>query len=399
MKYCLWPWCHLYYNTDKGVYPCCKLANIEKFKLGNTNDSIDDLWNSNKLKKLRKDFIENNPPQECFDMCINNNNPYNIYIPENHLERKKEYYENTDLDGTFKKNFIIYNMAASNFCNFKCAYCSINYSNRFYDDRHILNILGGPLLTDKNKIAYTDKKLFLKLFEEQIPHLEKIYFSSGESHLQEIYYDMLDLLISKKRLDINIEFITNLSGFEFKKRNILDLLKQFTNITLVASVDCMGKREEYIRYGTKWYDIEKNREEILKYPTIKFLLQPVVTSFSLFSLPDFHFDWYKKGFINNDNIRYIILENPKEMRINNIPKSLKLKIENKLELYINTLKNEKNTQANKMTPYEKVKLILEIMRCSPTISTEQLQFFIMKHNITRNIKFKDVFIEFNDFIL
>jgi hypothetical protein len=395
-NHCLWPWIHMYYNSDKGVYPCCKLTGYDEYKVGETSESVERLWNSDVMKKLRVDFMNGNIPTLCKEKCFSISTPLSLHIPPDQWAKKDEYYRDTKPDGTFRKNLIVWNLAPSNLCNFKCAYCSINRSSRFYENRGILDILNHTKTTQQHYVAYDDKHKMLKTFEEELPHLEKIYFSGGESSIQEFYYDMLKLMIEKKKTDIDIEFITNLSGFTFKGESVLDLFDHFSNITIIGSFDTNGKRAEYIRYGTKWDELEINREVILNRKNLKFIMQPVVSNLSVFSLPDFHYDWYKKGFVGKDNVRYLNVDGPEESRVNNIPPALKVKVLDKYREYLEFLKDEQSTYANIMTPTVCVKKIMGLVKMPPSISNEAFKLYIAKLDIIRSIKFRDIFTEFED---
>jgi radical SAM protein with 4Fe4S-binding SPASM domain len=180
-KACLLPWTHMYYHNDKGVYPCCKLAGLEKFKLGNSSDSLEQLWNSKVLKSLRKDIINKTEPEECFYHCFNNINPLHVYLPEEYQIQQEQYFEQTAEDGSSNLNFVIWNINESNICNFKCMYCCSEFSNQF--DRKL------PI-----RKSFDNQKDMLELFESNINKIEKLFLSSGESYMQPGYYKMLEII-------------------------------------------------------------------------------------------------------------------------------------------------------------------------------------------------------------
>jgi len=399
-KICLLPWSHLFYGSDGNVYPCCKLeGKNSKYVVGKSTDSVDTLWNSPVLKELRKSFMEQKITDACNTQCFNSINSLNIYVSQADNNRKEQWFSETAPDGTFRKNFTVWNLVASNLCNYKCAYCSILLSSRFYEDKDILSVIpkhsSQREITQQHYKAFESKEQMLKLFKENIDMIEKIYFAGGETHLQDGYNEMFEMLIETGKTDIYFEYYTNMSGFHYKGKNVLELIEQFPNGHIVGSVDTMGKRAEYIRYGTIWSNVEKQREFMLtKHPKVNFILQPVISNMNIYTLPDFHLDWFNKGFVRKDNVRYIPLEEPEEMNITVMPVKLKDDVSRKYEGYLVWLSKEKSTEVNKVTPVEKVNMFLAEMR-KPSIRTEdEFKLFVAKQNITRKLKFKEIFTEF-----
>jgi len=379
---CLFPWIHMYYHNNKKVYPCCKLAGVEKFEIGNTSDSIETLWNSSILKQLRVDNINNTQPKECYINCFNSINPLHTYIPDTYLSQQQDFFATTSPDGSFKNNFVVWNINESNVCNFQCTYCCIEFSNQFND--HSL------------RKSFNTIDDMINVFEANINHIEILFLSAGESHLQPGYYRMLETLIKHKKNNIEINVHTNLSGYMYGKKNLFELLNQFNNVTVFASLDSYGSRAEYIRKGTVWSDIEATRIKLFSYPNIKFAVQSVITNLNLWSLPDFHAEWYNKGFINKNNIRYFCLSTPEFLNIRVMKDNFKQKILDKFKTYFEFLKYETCTRYNTVTPLQRVQQILEDMLLPSSTPISIFNYQMLKNHLQNNIKFKDIFIEFAD---
>lgn len=382
-KACLFPWTHMYYHNDGGVYPCCKLAGLEKFKLGNTVDSINSLWNSEVLKSLRKDVINQTEPKECFYHCFDNINPLHLYLPEEYRKQQEDFFSHTAEDGSYDSNFVIWNINESNVCNFKCIYCCSEFSNQF--DRSL------PL-----RKSFDNQEKMLELFKNNAPFIQKLFLSSGESYMQPGYYKMLDILIELGLTDIELNVHTNLSGYMYGKRHFYEELNQFKNVTIFASLDSYGERAEYIREGTVWTDIEQNVLELKNFSNIKLVVQSVITNLNLWSLPDFHIDWYNKGYIQKGDLRYFCLNTPELLYINVLSPKMKENIKEKYINYLKFLEDEPSTQYNMMTLKEKVIQILTEMNTTPKVSKQFFDFYILKKNLKSPKKFLSVFPEFKD---
>jgi len=379
-KPCLFPWTHLYYHNNGSVYPCCKLAGVDKFKLGDTTDSIESLWNSDVQKQMRLDIINQTEPSECYYHCFNNINPLHLYLHKEYREQQDDFFKQTQTDGTHQPNFVIWNINESNICNFKCIYCCSDFSNQF----------------DKKNVrkSFNNLEEMLSVFEANINTVEKLYLSSGEPFMQKGYYKMLEILIKHSRTDLEINIHSNFSGYQFGGYNFFDMLNKFNNVTLFASLDSHGARAEYIREGTVWKDIEDNRVLLQNYTNVKFAAQAVITNLNLWSLPDFHMDWFNRGLLKKDNIRYFCLTSPEELHISVLSDKMKDKIITKYVTYLNFLKDEDSQTLNCMTPYNKIEQIIEEMKKPSIVPLGRLDYFLLKQNIKKLTSFKDVFPEF-----
>jgi len=383
MNSCLLPWVHMFYHSDGSVYPCCKLAGNEKFLVGKTSDNVNELWNSEVLKKLRVSFTKNTPCKECFNHCFAGPQPINNFLNEEILNKKNEYFAQTAFDGTFFENFIVWSINESNLCNFKCMYCNFKYSTMFYEEK----------ANNSNKLlkSFVSLKAQLDLFKQFSKKIKVINFAAGESMLQKGYLEMIKHLYNTNNLNVEINFITNLS---ILNNEILELLNKFNNATVIASLDTYGERAEYIRKGTKWRDIEKNRIELLKYSNIKFMVQAVITNMNIFTLPDFHYKWYNEKLLSKDNLRYYILSSPKHYFLNVLPDKTKCLVKQKLTKYIEFLSDVNNSYANKMLPKSKIFKIIKLLDKPKETTLKTFFSKINEKDNNSNIKFKDIFTEF-----
>lgn len=376
MNYCLLPWLHQFINTDGKVYPCCKLAGVEKFVLGDVNQqSLREIWADLPMKNMRKDFKEQNYPKECYMQCFNNSNPLNVFISNTYKQNKQNIYNATHADGTYPFDLKILNLNESNVCNHKCLYCNKDYSY---------------LLDENKKIqkAYNTPDDLIKDIDSVIEGVEHIIFASGESVLQPGYYYILKK-IKEKNLKIKLDFVTNFSKTSYLNYNIFEILNDHENVTLFASIDTYGKRQEYIRKNSSWDVLEDNRLKLNNYKNIKFAVHSVVSNLNIYTLPDFHMDWYNKGYLTKDNLRYLILTSPKQFHVSVMPEKLKSAVKDKYQSYMEFLKTCTDTTINQATPYNKIQAILKEMQKNEVYNLKAFQDEYYKED------FLQIFEEFN----
>jgi hypothetical protein len=82
----------------------------------------------------------------------------------------------------------------------------------------------------------------------------------------------------------------------------------------------MGPRAEYIRRGTDWDQVERNREQMMAIcPQVDFYISPTLSIMNAWHLPHFHRTWVDKGLIRPQDLNVNILQDPAHLRIDIAP--------------------------------------------------------------------------------
>ena len=64
-NFCMLPWMHLHAFPDGRAYPCC--FSLDKLPVGDLNkQSMQEVWNGDKMKQMRLNMLANKPSRECF---------------------------------------------------------------------------------------------------------------------------------------------------------------------------------------------------------------------------------------------------------------------------------------------------------------------------------------------
>lgn len=379
MQDCLLPWVNLFYHTNGKVYPCCKLGGNPEFEVGSSLQPVSQLQNASVLRDMRVQIKNGALPPACVRHCVSGIQPLNILLPTEFKKNKQTYYSDTAEDGSVTIPLQTCNIDESNLCNFKCVYCSKEHSTKF----------DGIL-----RKAFPSTDEMLKLLTPVLDSVKLLILAGGESHMQKGYYQLLEHLIAIGRTDIGVQFVTNMSGYTFQGRNLYKLLNQFSNATIIGSLDASGKRAEFIRRGTVWEHIIANRRYLQQFPNIKFVLQPVVSNLSVFSLFDFHREWVERGFVEKQNVRLFCLTHPKELGVNVLPVEVKEKVKVKLDLYKQWVKESLDAELNGVTLSRKISSISHWVDQPSEVSIKHLWEFISPLRSTLTCEFEDIFTEF-----
>jgi radical SAM protein with 4Fe4S-binding SPASM domain len=340
--FCMYPWIHLHAYPTGEVHPCCH-AEWKNPPVGNARThTLKEIWNSDPQRKLRTDMLSEQPNPAC-DRCYEQEQSgffSGRKSANKHFGHQIHRIHPTTEDGTLNRFEMTYwDIRFSNLCNLSCRTCGPTFSSQWYQDQvklagadwgknnHVLNIAGR----DKND-----------MWQQLIPHLdhvEKIYFAGGEPLLMEEHYNILDELDRRGRYDVKLIYNTNFTEIHLKDRLVFDYWKKFKRVAVGASLDAMGPRAEYIRKGTVWDQIERNRENMLRIcPEVDFYISPTLSIMNALHLPDFHRNWVDRGFIRPQDLNVNILQDGVQYRIDIAPAAYKEKLKAKYQDHLEWLR-------------------------------------------------------------
>jgi len=304
---CVLPWIHKYVNPQGLVMPCC--VGNENYPLGNINESdLDDI----STIKIQQQMLAGQRPDACSTCWYKED----VGIKSNRQTVNKKFAQYSD-----QKNFILRHLdiRLSNKCNLKCRMCSGKFSNRIAQEEIKL------YRNTKYKDEVLDKDLVhkqLQYIEDNISTINSVYFAGGEPLINEEHYSILNLLIKHNRTDIHIDYNTNFSLLSFKKFDVLEYWKQFSNINLAASIDLIGTQSNYVRNGVDYEVLEQNYHAIKDFTNINFSISSVLSLYNIFNLPDLQKRWLDLG-LDCNKINFQPLVAPEEQSIAVLPNKYK----------------------------------------------------------------------------
>ena len=292
-SFCIMPWVHLHSWPNGNVYPCC-LADSD-YPIGNVKDNtLEEIWNSPDLKKIRTELLKGDKPSVCHrcymqeDMGtqsfrVSSNNQWSHHIDK--------AVETTDNDGTnhdFKLNY--WDFRFSNVCNLRCRMCGPELSSSWYEEQiKYYGVSSTPkALINMNDASKEDVMIYVDRF---INDVEEIYFAGGEPFIMEEHYIILEKLIAAGNTKCRIRYNTNFTSLKFKNWDLIELWKPFVkdnidNVRVFASLDAIEEVAEYARKGTKWPAVESNIKR-LHDNGMNVWTSTTVSIFNVFELPRF----------------------------------------------------------------------------------------------------------------
>lgn len=343
--FCIYPWTHLHAYPTGEAYPCCG-AESKSGPMGDCRKStLKEIWNSNGMKKLRTDMLSetwNSACTRCYEQ--EKSGFFSMRNSANkHLGHHIAKVDKTNADGSVDDFEMVYwDIRFSNLCNLKCRSCGYIFSSQWHSDQVKLLKDHGPDFAKKTKVLNYAGRTQTDIWQQLIPHLdyvEQIYFAGGEPLMMEEHYNILDELERRGRFDVRLIYNTNFTQTRLKDREVFDYWKKFKSVAIGASLDDMGPRAEYIRKGTDWKIVERNRRAMIEMcPEVDFYISPTLSIMNAWSLPDFHRSWVEQGLIKPQDLNVNILQDPVHYRIDIAPAEFKERLNAKYQKHLDWLR-------------------------------------------------------------
>jgi len=327
--FCMYPWIHLHAYPTGQAYPCC-MADM-KYPVGDCRtNTLEQIWNDAPMREVRRRMLSDQPVDACTRCYEQEANGFfsGRQSANKHHGHLIDRVANTKDDGHLDEFRMSYwDIRFSNLCNLSCRSCGHIFSSSWYQDQ--AKLAGGDW-KEKNVVLNYAGRTETDIWEQLVPHLdyvEQIYFAGGEPLMMKEHYNILDELERRGRFDVRLIYNTNFTHTRLKDRTVFDYWKRFKSVAVGASLDAMGPRAEYIRKGTDWDTVERNRIEMLEVcPRVDFYISPTLSIMNALHLPEFHRAWVDKGLIKAQDLNVNILQDPLHLRIDIAPIKYKQRI-------------------------------------------------------------------------
>jgi hypothetical protein len=279
--FCMAPWTHTYLSPQTERRMCCASREpAQSFRqyidregdLKEYNpETLEQHWNNEHMRSVRKRMMAGETLPEC-QVCndkLLNTDVYREYF--NNLFRHKidDAFEKTDDTGYTEMKTVSFDYRFNNLCNFKCRQCGDMLSSSWESEQRNYNMwsperqpwMASPL---RQQISFFQDSTvvmeFMNAIEEK--RMEEIYWVGGEPLMWDIHWTAMARIIDLKFSDkVYVRYNTNLSRTEFKGKKLFELLQQFRDWQVCASIDGTGETGEYIRTGLNYKKFLDNFRE------------------------------------------------------------------------------------------------------------------------------------------
>jgi MoaA/NifB/PqqE/SkfB family radical SAM enzyme len=341
------PWISIETSPIGTARPCClareEITNNEGVKFDLNQDNLETIYNSDYMQKLRKQFRAGQKPETC-KLCWDEEAAGRTSKRINSRIRLKELYSEVDWENDKPNQLWFLDLKLGNICNLKCRICGSWSSSKWAAEE--LDYI--PKSADKKQhIAYQWLKQgawprnqdtnFWNNLKELLPNIKYLEFTGGEPFLIQEHFDLLKFAVDNG-YSKNIDIHYNTNGTVDPDES--HLWQHFGRVDIAFSIDNVGKRFEYERYGAKWEEVNDNIIWISSYKqhnnNITTQLCLTVNIQNVYYLDELLAWADSKPF---DNIYFNMMHSPDHMNIQHMTPAAKELVLNKLKTTFWTAKH------------------------------------------------------------
>jgi len=262
---------HLATHPHGGVTHCCVAdhrhalsSSRDGDRFYNLNrDTVHDTMNSESFRKARLEVLDDKKPKACLRCFAEEAKG----IKSKRVEEIRNYpeytvdvaREDTDSTGYMKDVQLEFvELRLGNTCNVACRTCNPASSSKWRNDYDKLQNSTTFQLTDYNTMEgfrWPEREGFWEDILQHCDHVKTFYINGGEPMLIKEHFAFLERLVELGKTDIKLWYNINMTLMNEK---VIELWRKFDHVKISCSIDDLGDRNHYIRYPTKWNDVEKN---------------------------------------------------------------------------------------------------------------------------------------------
>jgi len=263
-KICMLPWVSIETSPIGTARPCClaidEITKPDGTKYTLRENTLKEIYSSKYMQDLRQQFLNGQKPSAC-QRCWDEEAAGRVSKRINSRIRLKEYYDQVDWNNIDPDQLWFIDLKLGNICNLKCRICG-SWSSSKWAKEEIDYI--PELLDRKTHLAYTylkdgawprESEVFWDNLKTLLPNIKYFEFTGGEPFLIEQHFELLRYAVEHDYAK-NIEIHYNTNGTVFPEQ--AELWANFKHVEIAFSIDNVGARFEYERYGAEWNLVQEN---------------------------------------------------------------------------------------------------------------------------------------------
>jgi organic radical activating enzyme len=314
--FCVLPWIHMATRPNGDMRLCCTsnasgagdnhevgLVKMEDGRPANFGTHTPmEAWNNDYMKSVRTTMLNGEIPASCTG-CFKEESQGIVskriwetgtwHRDDNGVDIP-ELIRQTKEDGTVPENLKYLDLRLGHTCNIKCVMCSPHDSSKWVaDHKKLIPVLQHPEVkrqmqwdrkTFNNK--WHEKDSFWEEINAQIPNLRQVYFAGGEPLMIKEHKMFIKEIIRQGYQD-KILLRYNSNGL-LVDEELIELWSKFHKVKFAVSVDASFERDDYIRFPTKFADVERTLHMLDNTPdNIHISMATAVQIFNIKHMPDF----------------------------------------------------------------------------------------------------------------
>ena len=256
---CMLPWISIEASPMGTARPCClareEIVDEHGRKYDLKTSTLQDAYKSQYMQDLRKQFRSGEKPATC-KLCWDEEAAGRDSKRIHSQVRLKELYREVEWENDTPDQLSFIDLKLGNICNLKCRICG-SWSSSKWAIEEMEYLPKGA--NKKDHIAYTWLKQgkwpeespdFWENLKALLPNIKYFEFTGGEPWLIQEHWDLLQYAADNGySKNIDIHYNTNATQRLGPHTMVWD---KFGRVDIAFSVDNVGERFEYERYGAEW---------------------------------------------------------------------------------------------------------------------------------------------------
>jgi MoaA/NifB/PqqE/SkfB family radical SAM enzyme len=228
-------------------------SNGKKYDLN--SHTLTEIYQSDYMQQLRQQFRRGEKPATC-NRCWEEEAAGRDSKRIHSRVRLKELYQQVDWSNDQPDQLWFVDLKLGNICNLKCRICGSWSSSKWAEEE--LAYMPEDF-NKKEHIAYTwlrqgawprKSEVFWDNLKTVLPDIKYFEFTGGEPWMIQEHFDLLEYAV-EQGYSKNIDIHYNTNATQDPSTHFL-LWKEFGRVDIAFSIDNVGDRFEYERYGAKW---------------------------------------------------------------------------------------------------------------------------------------------------
>ena len=257
-------------------------------------DDVKKIWDSEHRKKLIADHdngVRNSTCSTCWDA-----EDAGIESP-----RQKYNEELCDVEVLESQPRIMI-VKPGNLCNNACRSCNAHTSSMWYKTDYALDDQGKTFkeyleFFGRHKTAYTNNEVLEQRFAEWEDKIVAWNMFGGEPMIVPLFFKLLDQAVASDTVQEKT-FGVHTNGMAYKE-DLVEKFSKFKSADIGFSVDAIGPKNDYIRYGSKWENIISNLRKYMvdceKHDNVSITVRTTYTPWNIYYYDEIY-DYFQKEF-------------------------------------------------------------------------------------------------------
>ena len=263
-------------HTNGDVHLCCVANKPIGFNLN--DDNIDDIWNSDEMKKIRRHMLAGKEIDYCKRCYEEERNGYRSHrIEENDVWKVKlgdefDKIVNSTIDGAVDNSIMGIDLRLGNLCNLQCVMCRPQDSSRWVVTAKKLteqlsdSTLKGEWSYKSNinleQFEWYQRPEIWNELEKHLPSMREIILAGGEPMMIKQHFDFVRRCVETGHSKhIVLRYHTNGT---ILPDDMIPFWEKFERVEFFLSIDGIGDMNNYIRWPSRWDEIVNNMKKIDK---------------------------------------------------------------------------------------------------------------------------------------